>query len=1027
MKNFNLLKDKFSAKRTIQLLFIFFLYFFTSFHHSSAQSLSELPFPGTKISKSPSFEPAIIRGITLHPENPLKFDFIVDRGDSNLQGAALKSEGQRMVKYFLTALTVPENELWVNLSPYEENRIIAEGLGMTAMGRDMLAQDYILKQLTASIINPDEDFGKKFWDRIYQRAQSEFGISEIPVNIFNKVWIVPKKAVIYEQWPSAFVVNSHLKVMLEEDYLALQRNSSNEDIGGKEINQNASRNLRRLSSRIIKEVILPEIEREVNEGKNFSRLRQIANSIILAAWYKQKLKGSLLGSVYFNKNKIAGIDIKDKKAKQKIYNQYLEAFQKGVFNFIKNDFDQVKQEVIPRKYFAGGEQFTRYFIDPDGLQIITDFSQIEKSSPLLKANKKGDLALLSVMGYEIGHDADIHKAWKSNAISPGSASSPKKDSAMTASKEQRAQLISYGQRYIDRLSQEDNYPLEQINVFLVMGNPDLNSFLNFVKIWKNLKNSIPIVIAGGRGRGTRPLIDKVLAYYENFDSAENGLTQLQKDKLMQAETVEADVIRIIFEKEGIPLRMIYKESRPSSNTRENFLNSHPVIESLVNNLEQTPVVAVVTSPPLLLRAKATAEKIWKDSGWNIIKIRPYQMHINSLTDSELIQFLGYVAGYPEAYRKMHERLNQNSEFQGTQTINNPNVHTVELTDDEWNLLSDLKKSFYAFLQLQENLIYDEKKNILTIPFKEKNDLFPEALIRSEHPFRAASNYLVGDLGYHDYASSEFKNKVLPLILSKHVNDKKVRMGLIGLGTGEEGAEFISAFIEGVEENPEKWGKVDDWELNFIGVEIDPEFALEAEKRLSGKSPFLIENSRNRKFSVEIIDNLHRYAAWVTRSVEVIVGDIRQPEISNRFKGFDLIIESTGISSDEDFSHYLDKEIGQDAFLIGISLRLWLPNMRHTVHWENGAFDNALNTIWIPLWALESWNKALYSKTDENLPLGGINFKFFDLQIHRDAKGIPLPMLQQPISDIKIEGIFPVITKVTNQYFFLFLRSGLKTN
>ena len=30
------------------------------------------------------------------------------------------------------------------------------------MGRDMLAQDYILKQLTASLIYPEKDLGKDF-------------------------------------------------------------------------------------------------------------------------------------------------------------------------------------------------------------------------------------------------------------------------------------------------------------------------------------------------------------------------------------------------------------------------------------------------------------------------------------------------------------------------------------------------------------------------------------------------------------------------------------------------------------------------------------------------------------------------------------------------------------------------------------------------------------------------------------------------------------------------------------------------
>jgi len=108
---------------------------------------------------TPAFTPAVIKGINIHPENPLEFDFIVDKGDENLDGELLKKEAKKLVKYFLASLTVPKEEMWVNLSPYEEGRIISEKFGNTAMGRDLLAQDYMLKQLTASMTFPKESIG----------------------------------------------------------------------------------------------------------------------------------------------------------------------------------------------------------------------------------------------------------------------------------------------------------------------------------------------------------------------------------------------------------------------------------------------------------------------------------------------------------------------------------------------------------------------------------------------------------------------------------------------------------------------------------------------------------------------------------------------------------------------------------------------------------------------------------------------------------------------------------------------------
>jgi len=53
----------------------------------------------------------------------------------------------------------------INLSPYEKDRMIPTSLGETAMGRDLLAQDYLLKQLTASLIYPQKALGKEFLDQ----------------------------------------------------------------------------------------------------------------------------------------------------------------------------------------------------------------------------------------------------------------------------------------------------------------------------------------------------------------------------------------------------------------------------------------------------------------------------------------------------------------------------------------------------------------------------------------------------------------------------------------------------------------------------------------------------------------------------------------------------------------------------------------------------------------------------------------------------------------------------------------------
>ena len=186
-----------------------------------------LPAPGVMVHLSPPLDPPILKGIKVHPDNPFRFEFILDRGDSPLSNDVLKSESTKLIKYFLASLTIPEKDLWVNLSPYEKDRIIPQSFGLTEMGRDLLAEDYMLKQITASLIYPEDEIGKKFWKRIYEEAAKKFGTTNIPVNTFNKVWIVPYKAVVYENAKAgtAYVVESKLKVMLEQDYLSFEKHS----------------------------------------------------------------------------------------------------------------------------------------------------------------------------------------------------------------------------------------------------------------------------------------------------------------------------------------------------------------------------------------------------------------------------------------------------------------------------------------------------------------------------------------------------------------------------------------------------------------------------------------------------------------------------------------------------------------------------------------------------------------------------------------------------------------------------------
>ncbi len=164
--------------------------------------------------------------------------------------------------------------------------------------------------------------------------------------------MVPDRAVVYEENGSAYISDSRLKVLTEEDYLSMARNKNRLITPSLK-----EQKIDHISSEITREIIIPELEREVNEGKYFAPLRQMYNSLILAIWFKKRYKEDLIGQVYVDKGKTSGIALEEKRIKEKIYSQYLRALKKGAYNFIREDHDEISNQIVPRKYFSGGFSF----------------------------------------------------------------------------------------------------------------------------------------------------------------------------------------------------------------------------------------------------------------------------------------------------------------------------------------------------------------------------------------------------------------------------------------------------------------------------------------------------------------------------------------------------------------------------------------------------------------------------------------------------------------------------------------------
>jgi uncharacterized protein YqgQ len=251
----------------------------------------------------------LFKGIKLDLADPFKMEFVLDT-PGNITPA--KEEVAALIEYFLAALTMPQDDLWVNLSPDEPDRIISADLAMTHMGEIFLEQDYLLKQLSAGLTHPETSNGTAYWQGLSSNARA-----------VNRVWIVSDGALVKEDGVSAYIDKMSLKAFVESKEPSFVKN------------------------------ILPLIQSDIEHARAFAPLRQVYSAFILAHWFKVKVRESIF-KYHIDNKKLGGIDTADKQLKEKLYNQYLEAFTRGAYDYIQKTRNNNRRTIETRHYFSGG-------------------------------------------------------------------------------------------------------------------------------------------------------------------------------------------------------------------------------------------------------------------------------------------------------------------------------------------------------------------------------------------------------------------------------------------------------------------------------------------------------------------------------------------------------------------------------------------------------------------------------------------------------------------------------------------------
>ena len=336
-------------------LFVLVTFCFSNLNSYANVVAPALPQPGTMLMPSGEASLPVLKGLKLDPQDPLHMQFIIDPGNNKTLDQA---QANQLIRYFLAALATPQQDIWVNLSPYEKERIMEDNLSYTDLGKAMLEQDYLLKQLASSLTYPETELGKAYWKAVNSELPPTPSLTKRgsePTQSFNKVWISSREAEVYEGTNVVVITKTSLKALTDTDYLAMSASGD-----GSHFSQTGTekRTVPVSGADAFKKTILPQIEQELNTGKNFANLRQIYNAVILASWFKNKFKESFF-KYYLDKKNINGIVLDDKTSKEKIFNLYVQAFQKGAYNYIKkeavgaNGYSPARK-ITRRAYFSGG-------------------------------------------------------------------------------------------------------------------------------------------------------------------------------------------------------------------------------------------------------------------------------------------------------------------------------------------------------------------------------------------------------------------------------------------------------------------------------------------------------------------------------------------------------------------------------------------------------------------------------------------------------------------------------------------------
>jgi len=308
------------------------------------------------------------------------FDFVLKakKAEKNDKIIDFEDAAELSLNAFFIGLILMESKFWVNLNPWEPDRIIEKDLEETDVGRIMLEADLQMKKDFCKYKNPCEsEIGEEYWRLLDEKGEELINecmnnhlgeiedINNVQFAPVTRHWIVPDRVEAYETDNEIYIVNATLNIYSEPVYEHSTYEIVNQDAffvsrACKDDLSEAAKEYGRYAKELEEKMILALVVHEVNHGENYSDLRCVYNSLALAQWYKDKYRYSpSIFTDFIDSKDLAGLESKSTWSAENIWSDYVKSFEEGEFHCWKNETYQEGDYIITstKHYSSGGVDF----------------------------------------------------------------------------------------------------------------------------------------------------------------------------------------------------------------------------------------------------------------------------------------------------------------------------------------------------------------------------------------------------------------------------------------------------------------------------------------------------------------------------------------------------------------------------------------------------------------------------------------------------------------------------------------------